>query len=76
MQLGEEEVNAIDHLFRIDLQSKITNQQNPDEPEEIKSESTTKLSCIIDNRGKAVNSIQEGIEAAFTGEIEKFSESL
>ena len=76
MQLGEEEVNAIDHLFRIDLQSKITNQQNPDEPEEIKSESTTKLSCIIDNQGKAVNSIQEGIEAAFTGEIEKFSESL
>ena len=52
------EKNLIDDLFRIDMEVKITCEENAEEPPIVKIETDRKLRCTIDNE---INTIQEGI---------------
>jgi len=74
-EIDGKQVNIIDHLFDIEMESKLTNPAVEDEPEEVKSETVKKLNCHIDNGGKPVDSLHEGIALSLKGEVEKFSEA-
>lgn len=74
-EIDGKQVNLVDHLFDIEFESTTKNALNPDEPAQIDYETQKKLLCQIDVGGQPINSIQDGIEAALTTEIEKYSEA-
>ena len=55
---------------------RLKNLENPDEPIEIKSESSRKLPCIIASEPNPVNHLSEGIKAALEEIVNKFSPTL
>lgn len=69
-------LDPVERLFGIDLESTIQNVECEAEPSSLQKEHVLKLSCHIDNNNNPVNSLQEGLEISLVGEIEKYSEIL
>jgi len=66
-------LDTIERLFGIELESTVKNAECEDEPEEVKKENVLKLSCHIDNNNNPINSLADGLDISLTGEMEKFS---
>ena len=68
-------VDPIDDLFGIELESTLENAESPDE-KQVSYETQQKLSCHIDNNNKPIDSLQDGLKISLGGQMEKFSEAL
>ena len=69
-------LDTVERLFGIELESTIKNSECEDEPAEVKKESVLKLSCHIDNNNNPINSLADGLDISLEGEMEKFSQQL
>jgi len=69
-------LDPVERLFGIELESTIQNQECADEAPQVKKENVLKLSCHIDNNNNPVNSLADGLEVSLAGDMEKFSEQL
>jgi len=70
-----ENLEPVERLFGIDLESTVQNTEFPDETK-VQKEHVLKLSCHIDNNNNPVNSLSEGLDISMVGELEKYSETL
>lgn len=68
-ELGNK-TNLVKDIFEIEYEVKQINNDNPDEVT-IKSETTKKLMCTIDNQSSPINQLEEGISATLQGSLEK-----
>ena len=68
-------VDPINDLFGLELESTLTNAESPDE-KQVSFETQQKLSCHIDNNNKPIDSLKDGLNISLGGQMEKFSEAL
>jgi ubiquitin carboxyl-terminal hydrolase 14 len=71
-----QDLDPVERLFGIDLESKLENVESEAEPVTYKKEHVLKLSCHIDNNNNPINDLSEGLEISLVGEMEKYSELL
>ena len=73
IQIDGKDVNLVDYLFKIELETTFTNTQDPSQLAEVHNEEVTKLVCQIDNPTLPVNMIQEGVKLSLVAEVEKMN---
>lgn len=69
-------IDPIERLFGIELESTVKNVESEAEPDQITKEKVLKLSCHIDNDGKPISNLSDGIDISLSGEMEKYSDVL
>lgn len=72
----DESGDLIEKLFGLELENKVKNKEDADEPEQISKEHVLRLSCHIDNNNNPINHLAEGLKISLNGDIEKYSDKL
>lgn len=65
--------DLVTRLFDIEMESTVKNIESDAEPVQVIKEHVMKLSCHIDNDGKPIDNLTEGLEISLKGQIEKHS---
>ena len=69
-------VDLVTRLFDIEMESTTKNMETDAEPEQKTMEHINKLSCHIDNDGKPIDNLTEGLNITMAGQVEKYSDVL